>query len=484
VVTAVRLKCTVEELGFHRFANGERLLKSAKEMHGLFREHPRAIECIREVVNCCQFSIDQLRYQYPVDYEGGETPMQKLKRLTWKGARKRYADGVPDTVTVTIRHEFDLIERKEIAPYFLTVHEIVDQAREMGILCQGRGSAANSAVCYCLGITEVDPDKNDVLFERFLSNERDEPPDIDVDFEHERREDIIQWIYRTKGRTLAATVIAYRSRSAIRDVGKVLGLSPDILGVMANTVWGSGGSGIDLKHVGQAGVNATDPRLALALELSAALIGFPRHLSRHVGGFVLTAGRLDELVPIQNAAMQDRTVIEWDKDDLDALKIYKVDVLALGMLTALRKSFEMIKQHYGEDRGLDMPTDDDKVYEMLCKADSVGVFQVESRAQMSMLPRLKPRRYYDLVVEVAIVRPGPIQGGMVHPYCATGRFLRTRSPIPARSWRRSCAGRAACRYFRNRRCRSPSTVPASCRAKPTSCGGPWRPSGDRARSTS
>jgi len=419
VVTAVRLKCTVEELGFRRFASAERHLKAAEQMHRLFGQHPQAIECIREIVDRCHFSLDQLRYQYPVQYEGGETPMEKLERLTWRGAKRRYPDGMPSTVASTIRHEFALIESKKIAPYFLTVHEIVDQAREMGILCQGRGSAANSAVCFCLGITEVDPDKNDVLFERFLSNERDEPPDIDVDFEHERREDIIQWIYETKGRTraaLAATVIAYRSRSAIRDVGKALGLSPDTLSVMANTVWGSGGSGIDLKHVGDAGMNATDPRLALALDLSAELIGFPRHLSQHVGGFVLTAGRLDELVPIQNAAMEDRTVIEWDKDDLDALKIYKIDVLALGMLTALRKSFEMIKAHYGEDRGLDMPTDDDKVYEMLCKADSVGVFQVESRAQMSMLPRLKPRRYYDLVVEVAIVRPGPIQGGMVHPY--------------------------------------------------------------------
>jgi error-prone DNA polymerase len=434
VLTAIRRKCTVDKLGFYRFANAERHLKPAEAMHRLFHEHPEAIECIREIVDRCQFSLDQLRYQYPVEYEGGETPMQKLERLTWKGAKKRYPAGVPDTVVSTIGHEFELISSKGIAPYFLTVHEIVDQARAMGILCQGRGSAANSAVCYCLGITEVDPDKNDVLFERFLSNERDEPPDIDVDFEHERREDIIQWIYRTKGRTraaLAATVIAYRSRSAIRDVGKALGLSPDTLGVMANTVWGSGGSGINLKHVGEAGLDASDPRLALALELSAELIGFPRHLSQHVGGFVLTDGRLDELVPIQNAAMEDRTVIEWDKDDLDALKIYKIDVLALGMLTALRKSFDLIKAHYGEDRGLDMSTDDDKVYEMLCKADSVGVFQVESRAQMSMLPRLKPRRYYDLVVEVAIVRPGPIQGGMVHPYLRNREVPEDRIAYPS-----------------------------------------------------
>jgi error-prone DNA polymerase len=420
VLTAVRRNCTVDELGYHRFASADRHLKPVEEMNRLFRRHPHAIGCIREIVDRCHFSLDQLRYQYPVEYEGGETPMQKLERLTWDGAAFRYPGKVPDKVTAAIRHEFDLISSKDIAPYFLTVHEIVAQAREMGILCQGRGSAANSAVCYCLRITEVDPDKNDVLFERFLSNERDEPPDIDIDFEHERREDIIQWIYRTKGRmraALAATVISYRSRSAIRDVGKALGLSPDVLSVLANTVWGSGGSkGIDVKHVSEVGLDADDPRLSLALELSSDLVGFPRHLSQHVGGFVLTDGRLDELVPIQNAAMADRTVIEWDKDDLDALKIYKIDVLALGMLTALRKSFALIKQHYGPEYGLDMPTDDPEVYEMLCKADSVGVFQVESRAQMSMLPRLKPRAYYDLVVEVAIVRPGPIQGGMVHPY--------------------------------------------------------------------
>jgi len=419
VVTAIRLKCTVEELGFHRFASAERHLKPPEEMERLFRTYPHAIERIREIVDLCKFSLDQLRYQYPIEYEGGETPMQKLERLTWKGAAFRYPKGIPDKVIKNLQSEFGLIGHKKIAPYFLTVHEIVTKAREMDILCQGRGSAANSTVCYCLRITEVDPDKNEVLFERFLSNERDEPPDIDVDFEHERREEVIQWIYGTKGRTraaLAATVISYRSRSAIRDVGKALGLSPDTLGVMADTVWGSGGSGVNIKHVVEAGLDPHDPRLALALELSATLCGFPRHLSQHVGGFVLTAGRLDELVPIQNAAMEDRTVIEWDKDDLDALKIYKVDVLALGMLTALRKSFALIKQHYDEEHGLGMPTEDDEVYEMLCQADSVGVFQVESRAQMSMLPRLKPRKYYDLVVEVAIVRPGPIQGGMVHPY--------------------------------------------------------------------
>jgi error-prone DNA polymerase len=265
----------------------------------------------------------------------------------------------------------------------------------------------------------VNPHKVELLFERFLSNERNEPPDIDVDFEHERREEIIQWIYELKSRdraALAATVISYRSRSAIRDVGKALGLSPDTLGVMADTVWGIGSGGVNIRHVREAGLDPHDPRLALALELSATLCGFPRHLSQHVGGFVLTDDRLDELIPIQNAAMEDRTVVEWDKDDLDALGIYKVDVLALGMLTALRKSFDLIEQQYGKRPALDMPTDDLDVYEMLGKADSVGVFQVESRAQMSMLPRLKPKDYYDLVVEVAIVRPGPIQGGMVHPY--------------------------------------------------------------------
>ena len=419
VITAIRLTCTVEELGFRRFASAERHLKTAEEMHHLFRKHPHAIERTQEIVDRCDFSLDQLTYQYPVAYEGGETPMQKLERLTWKGAAFRYPKGVSDKIAQTIRHEFALIEKKKIAQYFLTVHEIVQQAREMKILCQGRGSAANSAVCYCLRITEVDPDKNEVLFERFLSNERDEPPDIDVDFEHERREEVIQWIYREKSRhraALAATVIAYRSRSAIREVGKALCLSPDTVGVMADTVWGMGSGGVDVDHVREAGLDPADPRLALALELSATLCGFPRHLSQHVGGFVLTEGRLDELVPIQNAAMDDRTVVEWDKDDLDALGIYKIDVLALGMLTALRKSFDLIKQYYGRECGLDVPDGDEEVYGMLCKADSIGVFQVESRAQMSMLPRLKPQKYYDLVVEVAIVRPGPIQGGMVHPY--------------------------------------------------------------------
>ncbi len=433
VVTAIRLKCTVAELGFRRFATAERHLKSPSEMGRLFRKYPHAIENIQRIVASCTFSLSDLTYQYPIEYDG-ETPMQKLKRLTWAGAIRRYGPkGAPPEVATTIQREFDLIAHKGIAPYFLTVHEIVHQARGMDILCQGRGSAANSAVCFCLGITEVNPNETKVLFERFLSNERNEPPDIDVDFEHERREEVIQWIYGKWTRTraaLAATVISYRTRSAIRDVGKALGLSPDTLSVMANTVWGSGGSGIDRNHIREAGLDDKDPRLALALELSGTLLNFPRHLSQHVGGFVLTHDRLDELIPIQNASMKDRTVIEWDKDDLDALGIYKVDVLALGMLTALRRSFELIKQHYGEEHTLAMRPDDEKVYEMLSRADSIGVFQVESRAQMSMLPRLKPKKYYDLVVEVAIVRPGPIQGGMVHPYLKNRDLEEDKIPYP------------------------------------------------------
>jgi DNA-directed DNA polymerase III PolC len=419
VVTAIRLGCTVDELGFRRFASAERHLKEPEEMSRLFRRHPRAIAATQEIVKRCTFSLRDLTYQYPVVYEGGETPLDKLMRLTLAGAKWRYPKKIPDKVTNALQHEFELIKNKSIAPYFLTVHEIVQFARSQKILCQGRGSAANSTVCYCLGITSVDPDKTDVLFERFLSNARDEPPDIDVDFEHERREEVIQWIYREKGRSraaLAAAVISFRSRSAIREVGKALGLSPDTVGVMADTVWGMGSSGVKVDHVREAGLDPTDPRLVLALELSSALCGFPRHLSQHVGGFVLTEERLDELVPIQKAAMADRTVVEWDKDDLDVLGIYKVDVLALGMLTALRKSFDLIKTHYGETLTLGMDAKDQKVYDMLCRGESIGVFQVESRAQMSMLPRLRPRKYYDLVVEVAIVRPGPIQGGMVHPY--------------------------------------------------------------------
>ena len=420
VVTAIRLGRTVDTLGFHRFANAERHLKSPDEMARLFRQHPAAIARTLEIADACTFDLDQPKYVYPGECEDGLTPQEKLERLTWKGAEWRYLGQVPDEVRDQIRKEFALIRERDYASYFLTVHDIVQYARSNNILCQGRGSAANSAVCYCLGVTAVDPSRHKLLFARFLSSNRNEPPDIDVDFEHERREEVIQWIYGKYGREragLAATVIAYRSRSAIRDVGKALGLSADTLGTLADTVWGMGVGGIDEKHVREAGLDPQDRRLALALRLSSTLIDFPRHLSQHVGGFVFTADRLDALVPIQNAAMKDRTVVEWNKDDLDSLRILKVDVLALGMLTCIRKGLDLIRALYGETFDLaTIPKEEAAVYDMLCKADSLGVFQVESRAQMSMLPRLRPRNFYDLVIEVAIVRPGPIQGDMVHPY--------------------------------------------------------------------
>ncbi|HLJ63808.1 MAG TPA: error-prone DNA polymerase, partial [Stellaceae bacterium] len=367
------------------------------------------------------FSLESLRYEYPL--EGGVeglSPQESLVHLTWIGARERYPGGVPEKVRHQLEHELALIERLAYAPYFLTVHDLVREALGRGILCQGRGSAANSAVCFCLGITAIDPARFDLLFERFISAERDEPPDIDVDFEHERREEMIQYIYRKYGRdraALTATVICYRSRGAIREVGKVLGLSMDATAALSGTVWGWHGGRIEDKHVREAGLDPADPTLALALNLAEALIGFPRHLSQHVGGFVITRGPLDLTVPIENAAMPDRTVIEWDKDDLDALGILKIDVLALGMLSCIRRAFDLISRHKGKSLSLaSVPAEDPEVYAMLSRADSLGVFQVESRAQMSMLPRLRPKNFYDLVIEVAIVRPGPIQGDMVHPY--------------------------------------------------------------------
>jgi error-prone DNA polymerase len=351
----------------------------------------------------------------------GLTPQQHLEQLTWEGAAKRYPEGISDKVRHTLEQELALIGRLNYAPYFLTVHDIVRFAEGEGILCQGRGSAANSVVCYCLRITAVNPIKVDLLFERFVSAERNEPPDIDVDFEHERREEVIQYIYRKYGRHragLAATVISYRPKSALRDVGKVFGLSEDVLNRLSKAVWGWGEEDIVQKHIRQAGLDPDEPRLGQVLALAGALIGFPRHLSQHVGGFVITRGSLHDYVPIENAAMEDRTVIEWDKDDLDTLRMLKIDVLALGMLTCIRKGFDLIHRHCGGEKLTlaNIPPEEPEVYDMLCKADSVGVFQVESRAQMSMLPRLRPRNFYDLVVEVAIVRPGPIQGDMVHPY--------------------------------------------------------------------
>ena len=428
VVTCIRAGCTVAEAGFRLAANAERHLKPAAEMARLFRRHPDALARTVEIAERCRFSLDELRYDYPEETtEAGRTPQQQLAHLTWAGAAERYPDGIPASVRTTLQHELALVEQLAYAPYFLTVHDVVRFARSQDILCQGRGSSANSVICYCLGITSVDPTEIDLLFERFVSSERGEPPDIDVDFEHERREEVIQYVYEKYGRHragIAASVSCYRARGAMREVGKALGLSLDTVAKLANSVWGWGVDAIGDARVRELGLDPDSRTLRLALELARDLIGFPRHLSQHVGGFVITRGRLDEVVPVTNAAMDARTVIEWDKDDLDALRILKIDVLALGMLTCIRKAFGLIARHGGPAWTLaTIPPRDPATYDMLCRADSLGVFQVESRAQMSMLPRLKPRTFYDLVIEVAIVRPGPIQGDMVHPY------LRRRAGI-------------------------------------------------------
>ncbi len=422
ILTCIREKCTISQAGLKLEANAERHLKSASEMARLFKGFEHALKHTIEIANQCRFSLDELVYEYPDEpVPAGKNPQTHLEDLTWEGARWRFPEGVPEKIRETLTKELGLIDQLRYAPYFLTVHDIVKFARARGILCQGRGSAANSAVCYCLAITNVNPAEIDLLFERFISPERKEPPDIDVDFEHERREEVIQYIYARYGReraALAATVISYRRRSAVREVGKAMGLSQDTVSALSGTIWHSheGGTLPDT-HIREAGLDPEDPLLARTLALAGELMGFPRHLSQHVGGFVLTRGRLSEVVPIANAAMEERTVIEWDKDDLDALGLLKVDVLGLGMLTCIRKCFALIAAHYGRKLTLaSLPCDDEATYDMLCRADSIGVFQVESRAQMNMLPRLRPRCFYDLVIEVAIVRPGPIQGDMVHPY--------------------------------------------------------------------
>ena len=431
VLTCIRAHCTLDEAGTRLLANAERHLKSPAEMARIFSDYPEAIARTVEIADACSFSLDELRYEYPADpIPDDQTPQSYLEQLTWEGARRRYKGGIPESVATQIRYEFKIIAELDYAPYFLTVYDIVWFARRRGILCQGRGSAANSTVCYCLGITSVDPTQTKLLFERFVSAARNEPPDIDVDFEHERREEVIQYLYEKYGRDragLTATLITYRTRSAVRDVGKTLGLSQDVLTALLSTVWGMSGSPIKDKQVAEAGLDVQDTRLKLALELVEQLKGFPRHLSQHVGGFVLTKRPLSDVVPISNATMADRTVIEWDKDDIDALGILKVDVLGLGMLTCLSKAFYLMARHYGDYKTMaTVPQDDPATYDMLCKADSIGVFQVESRAQMTMLPRLKPRKLYDLVIEVAIVRPGPIQGDMVHPYL---RRRRGQEPV-------------------------------------------------------
>ena len=424
VLTCVREGVTIDMAGRRLQANAERHLKPPAQMARLFRGHEAALARTMEVVEACRFSLRELSYQYPDEpVAAGWTAQRWLTRLTFKGARERWPKGVPERIRRTIVKELRLIKGLGYPNYFLTVHDIVQWARAepRNILCQGRGSAANSVVCFCLKITNVDPSQQDVLIERFISSERSEPPDIDVDFEHERREEVMQYVYRRYGRDRAgivATIIHYRPRSAIRDVGKALGLTEDVTARMADTVWGSWGAGVKQEHVERAGLSRDDARMKLVLELTAEVIRFPRHLSQHVGGYVLSKTPLIEIVPVGNAVMADRTFIEWDKDDIDFLKLMKVDVLALGMLTAMKRAFRMIGTTYGRPLAdtAAVPQERRGVYRMLRKADSLGVFQVESRAQMSMLPRLRPAEFYDLVVQVAIVRPGPIQGKMVHPY--------------------------------------------------------------------
>jgi error-prone DNA polymerase len=459
VLTCIREKLVIDRAGRKLAVNAERHLKSPAEMARLFRDAPEAIEETARLSDELTFSLDELRYEYPDEQiDGFASPLEALKALTYQGAAQRYPDGIPDKIRRIIEHELALIAQRQYEPYFLTVYDIVRYARSQNILCQGRGSAANSTVCYCLGITEVDPEKIDLLFERFISSERDEPPDIDVDFEHARREEVIQYIYRKYGREragIAATVISYRGRSAIREVGKAFGLSEDTIGALASSIWGGGGGAVSCDSVKRSGLDPHSPRMRKIAALASAINGFPRHLSQHVGGFVITRSRLDEVVPIGNGAMPGRTFIEWDKDDLDALKILKVDVLGLGMLSCIRKALDLLGKHYpgalntnsavmpreggassahdnrlamsagssacadNDARRLDLssiPSEDSAVYRMLSRADSLGVFQVESRAQMTMLPRLRPKKFYDLIIEVAIVRPGPIQGDMVHPY--------------------------------------------------------------------
>ncbi|MCZ6697930.1 MAG: error-prone DNA polymerase, partial [Planctomycetota bacterium] len=421
VLTCVRHRCTIHEAGRRLSANAGRHLQAPDEVYRRFGPCPDAVGRSVEILDRCHFSLDELRYEYPREMcPDGMSPREYLDKLVWSGARERYAGRIPAHVRKMLEHELALIRELQYEPYFLTVYDVVRFARGREILCQGRGSAANSVVCYCLGITAVDPVRVDLLFERFVSRERNEPPDIDVDFEHERREEVFQYIYEKYGReraAIAGEVITYRPRSAVRDVGKALGLSLDAVDTLAKRLDWWHRSPLDEEIVREAGFDPRDRTLRMVLRLVHQVIGFPRHLSQHVGGFVITEGPLCETVPILNGAMPDRTFIEWDKDDLDALGMLKVDCLALGMLTCIRKAFGLIAGSGGPSLALhSVPPEEPAVYDMICAADTIGVFQIESRAQMSMLPRLRPRNYYDLVIEVAIVRPGPIQGGMVHPY--------------------------------------------------------------------
>ncbi len=434
VLTCMREGCTIDSIGTRALLNAERRLKGRADMERVFHRYPATLRRTLEIAARCSFSLGELSYQYPDEITGGnESPMARLTRLAHEGLARRYPDGAPERSLQLMAKELAVIQELGYPAYFLTVHDIVQYARDQGILCQGRGSAANSILCYLLGITDVRPDQIGMVFERFVSRHRGEPPDIDVDFEHERREEVIQWIYRKYGRHragLCATVIHFRARAAIREVGKVMGLSQDVTAGLSGSIWGHSGKGPDMERVRALGLDPSDRRLAQTLKLIGALIGFPRHLSQHVGGFVITKGRLDELCPIENAAMEDRTVIEWDKDDIDTLGILKVDILGLGMLTCIRKAFDFLETHEGTRLSLaTVPPEDPATYDMLCLADAVGVFQVESRAQMNFLPRMRPREFYDLVIEVAIVRPGPIQGGMVQPYIRRRQGLEQTEPF-------------------------------------------------------
>lgn len=421
ILTCVREKCTIHTAGFRLHQNAERYLKPISEMIRLFSQYPEAIQHAQDIADACQFSLSSLKYEYPEEITSeGRSPQEELRMLSLQGAKKHYGDEIPEKITASIAYELNFIEEMNYAPYFLTVYDIVRFAREKHILCQGRGSAANSTVCYCLGITSVDPTKFELLFERFISSARNEPPDIDVDFEHERREEVIQYIYQKYGRdraAIVATVTQQHQKGAIRDVGKAMGLSADTLNRLSGAIWKFTDEWFDEACLLEQGLNPEDPHLRKVLALTGQMIGFPRQLGQHTGGFVITRGKLSNLCPILNARMENRTNIEWNKDDIDTLGFLKIDVLALGMLTCIRKAFDLAKHHYDLDLTLaNIPQDDPKVYDMVSHADTIGVFQIESRAQQSMLPRLRPKCFYDLVIEVAIVRPGPIQGDMVHPY--------------------------------------------------------------------
>ena len=457
VVTCIRHNCAIDDAGFRRERHADRYLKTPEEMARLFSRYPEARARTLEIADRCRFSLDELTYQYPEEaLIPGLTPQQALEKMTFEGAADRYPEGVPDKVIAILKHELRLIETLHYAPYFLTVNAIVRFARSQDILCQGRGSAANSAVCYVLGVTSIDPERNDLLFERFVSEERREPPDIDVDFEHERREIVLQWVFETYGRdhaALCSTVIRYRAKGALRDVGKALGLPEDLIKMLSSEVRGWSEEGALPKHAEELNLNLGDRRLRLALDLARELIGTPRHLSQHPGGFVLTHDRLDELVPIEPAAMKDRQVIEWDKDDIDALKFMKVDCLALGMLSCIKRGLDLLAEHKGIALDLaSIPAEDPRTYAMICKADTIGVFQIESRAQMAMLPRIKPRTFYDLVIEVAIGSSGPAQFRATWsiPICTAARARKPLS-IPSPSWRKCSARRSAFRCSKSKR---------------------------------